>query len=40
LIANWLGTKNVAVVAGHGKAKIVRAVGVRELSAEKMSLLA
>jgi len=40
LIADWLGTKNVAVVAGHGNAdKTVRVGGMCELSAEQMRLL-
>lgn len=37
LIADWLRTKNVELVAGHGNAeKTVRVVGIYELSPEQM----
>lgn len=37
LIADWLGTKNIELTAGHGNAeKTVHVIGVHELSAEQM----
>ena len=40
LIADWLGTKNIELVSGHGNAeKIVRVAGLYELSAEQMRRL-
>jgi uncharacterized protein len=41
LMAKWLGTKNVQLVAGHGNAeKTVRVVGLYELSPQQLSYVA
>ena len=40
LIADWLGTKNIELVSGHGNVeKTVRVAGLYELSAEQMRRL-
>ena len=37
LIADWLGTKNIELVSGHGHAeKTVRVAGLHELNVEQM----
>ncbi len=41
LLADWLGTKNVELVAGRGNAeKTVRVIGIHELSADQGRRLA